>query len=240
MAAELDNAASNRDFVRSVYSSIFTQTIGIDCLYKLEGKTVLTVAEFDRFYYILGTIETLSIRRLLELTIRLRKRTARLKRSYNTGIGASSNTRDRISAKYDNPNLEGDDNADDKATLARRNGKLQRPIQQQANRRAATPSNKAYCNCLTSYVYGRYACLKAKQLYNARCKYKGYLYKNKFGTILERLLTAALARLLSAALARLLSAALARLLSATSARLSSTTLVLQSERQLAAELLTSI
>lgn len=128
LAAELDNAASNRDFIRSIYSSVFTQTIGIDCLYKLEGKTVLTVAEFDRFYYILGTTETLSIRRLLEPTIRLRKRTARLERSYNIGIGASSNIRDRISTKHDNPNLEGDDNADDKATLARRNGKLQRPI----------------------------------------------------------------------------------------------------------------
>lgn len=124
--AELD-VASDRDFVRSIYTSVFTQTIEIDCLYKLEGKAVLIVAEFDRFYYILGTIDALSTRRLLELVVRLRKRTTRLERLYIAGIGASSNVRDRISTKYDDPNLVG--NEDNEATLARRNSELQRPIQ---------------------------------------------------------------------------------------------------------------
>lgn len=188
--AELD-VASDRDFVRSIYTSVFTQTIGIDCLYKLEGKAVLIVAEFDRFYYILGTTDALlSTRRLLELVVRLRKRTARLERLYIVGIGASSNVRDRISTKYDDPNLVG--NEDNEATLARRNSELQRPIQQQANRYIVAPSGKVYYNCITSYVYSRYACLKSKSLYNARYKHKGYTYENKFGTILERLLTTAL------------------------------------------------
>lgn len=213
---KLDNAVNDRDFVRSIYTSVFTQTIGIACLYKLEDKTVLTVAKFDRFYYILGTIEAPSIRRLLKLAVRLRKRATRLERSYKVGTGASSNIRDRIGAKHDNPNLVGDDDNDDidnKATLARRNGKLQRPIQQQPNRRTIALDGEVHCNCLTGCLYSRYACLKAKQPYNARYKHKGRGYKNKFGTMLERLSTAALviARLSTAALAtaRLLTAALA-------------------------------
>lgn len=213
---KLDNVVNDRDFVRSICTSIFTQTIGIACLYKLEDKTVLIVAEFDRFYYILGTIEAPSIRRLLEPAVRLRKRAIRLERSYKVGTGTSSNIRDRIGAKYDNPNLAGDDDDDDidnKATLAQRNGKLQRPIQQQLNRRTVALNGEVHCNCLTGCLYSRYACLKAKQPYNARYKHKGRGYKNKFGTMLERLLTAALviARLLTTALAiaRLLTIALA-------------------------------
>lgn len=201
--AKLDLASD-----RTVCTSVFTQTIGMDCLYKLEGKAVLIVAEFDSFYYILGTIEALSIRRLLELVVRLRKRAARLERSYNVGIGTLSNKRDRIGTEHDNPNIAGDDDDSiDKATIAARNGKLQRPIQQQANRRAIAPNSKTYCNCLTSCVYSRYACLKAKQPYNARYKHKGYIYKNKFGTIAERLLTAALVlRVLTAILEAQLTA----------------------------------
>lgn len=123
--AKLDSASD-----RTIYTSVFTQTIGIDCLYKLEGKAVLTVAEFDSFYYILGTIEALSIRRLLKLVVRLRKRAVRLERSYNIGIGTLSNKRDRIGTEYDNPNIAGDDDDSiDEATIVARNGKLQRPIQ---------------------------------------------------------------------------------------------------------------
>lgn len=114
---------------------MFTRTIGIDCSYKLEGKEYLTTELFNKFWIILGTYNTrtgLAIR-LLELATRLRKRVARLIRSYQASTSTLSNIRDPIGIERNNPNnrttLIGESVDDDDAIqLARRNSELQVPI----------------------------------------------------------------------------------------------------------------
>lgn len=84
LQTELEYIRSNRNYVRSTCTSIFTRIIGIDCSYKLEGKEYLTTESFNKFQIILGTYNTRTglVIRLLKLAIRLRKRAARLIRSY--------------------------------------------------------------------------------------------------------------------------------------------------------------
>lgn len=141
---------SNKDYVRAPYTSLFTRTIGIDCLYRLEGVDTLLVQAFDKFWIILGTTNSvllLARRRLLKLLQRLRKRNARTARLYAAGIGVTIGRRNLIGAEFNNPNnpyLLGDD--DDKATqLARRNSEPQVLIQYQPNRRIAALEDKKFC-----------------------------------------------------------------------------------------------
>lgn len=79
---KLERVANERDYVRPACTSVFTRTIKIDCLYKLEGIKYLIARSFDEFYYIRGTTNTPAIVRLLKPKTRLRKRIARLTRSY--------------------------------------------------------------------------------------------------------------------------------------------------------------
>lgn len=112
---------------------MFIRTIGIDCSYRLEGKEFLTTKLFDKFWIILGTYDASSgpALRLLELPTKLRKRAARLIRSYTAGIGILSSARDPTSTKRNNPNnrytLVGEED-NDAIQLARRNSNPQVPI----------------------------------------------------------------------------------------------------------------
>lgn len=164
----------------------------IDCLYKIEGAKFLTVRNFGDFYYILGTTDTLEVIQLLELAVRLRKRAARLALSYKIGTSNSTNTRERISAEHSDLNTVGSDDDDEATQLARRNSKLQVPIQQQPNCRAAPPEGKVSCSYSTGCTYSRYLCLKAGRPCNTRCKHKEKACNNVYGTALERPITAAL------------------------------------------------
>lgn len=125
---------SNKDYVRAPYTGLFTYTIGIDCLYRLEGVDTLSVQAFDEFQIILGTTNSALLlvrRRLLKLLQRLYKRNTRTARLYAVGIGVTIGRRNPIGTEFNNPNnpyLLGDD--DDEATqLTRRNSEPQVLIQ---------------------------------------------------------------------------------------------------------------
>lgn len=72
---KLESLRTDRYYERPYYTSIFIYTIGIDCLYKLEGKDFLTTKLFDEFQIILDTynIDSSLALRLLELATKLRK-----------------------------------------------------------------------------------------------------------------------------------------------------------------------
>lgn len=88
----------------------------------LEGVDTLLAKAFNKFWIILGTttsILSLARRRLLKLVQRLRKRNARIARSYAAGIGTITGRREVIGAKLNNPNntyLLDEDDDDDEAT----------------------------------------------------------------------------------------------------------------------------
>lgn len=113
MDNKLRQLANDRDYIRPPYTSVFLTTIKIDCLYKIEGAKFLIAGNFDKFYYIPGTTNILETVRLLELAIRLRKRTARLALSYKIGTSNDTNIRERISAKHSNLNIVGSDDDDE-------------------------------------------------------------------------------------------------------------------------------
>lgn len=177
LKSKLKSIRTNRHYEHVYYSRVFIRTIGIDCSYRLKGKEFLTTELFDKFQIIPGTYDTGSgpVLRLLELPTKLRKRAARLIRSYATGTGILLSTRDPTSAERNNPNnrhtLVGEED-NDTIQLARRNSNPQVPIDQQANRRIGTPEGRRYCQYSTSYVYGRYIYLKNKIVYDSRYKYK--------------------------------------------------------------------
>lgn len=128
--SELEQVRNNRDYKRPHCSGVFTRTIGIDCSYSIEGKDFLTTESFNEFWIILGTYATgssTSALRLLEPATKLRKRAARLVRSYTASIGVLLSARDPTSAERNDPNNSGrfilTREAEDNATqLARRNG----------------------------------------------------------------------------------------------------------------------
>lgn len=130
LESKLESIRTDRYYERPYYSGIFIYTIGIDCLYKLEGKEFLTTKSFDEFQIILGTYNVSSspALKLLELATKLRKRVVRLVRSYTISIGTSSNIRDPTSAKRNDPNNRytpiGEEEEDNATQLARRNSKL--------------------------------------------------------------------------------------------------------------------
>lgn len=129
LECKLESLRTDRYYERPYYSSIFIHTIGIDCLHKLEGKDFLTTESFDEFQIILGTYNVGSspALRLLELATKLRKRAVRLVYSYTTSTGTSSNIRDPIGAKRNNPNNRytptGEEEEDNATQLTRRNSK---------------------------------------------------------------------------------------------------------------------
>lgn len=77
--AELEYIRNDRYYVRSVYTSVFTIIIGIDCSYKLDSIEVVTPRSYDTFQYILGTLADNSelVVRVLEAAVRFRKRLVR-------------------------------------------------------------------------------------------------------------------------------------------------------------------
>lgn len=94
---KLEQRATNDNFTRPPYISLFTQTISLPCSYKLEGKDTLELAIYDTFQLILGiVIEGPATRRILEAIQQLKKRLVQVAKLYTTSIGASSNQRNLI------------------------------------------------------------------------------------------------------------------------------------------------
>lgn len=73
----------------------------------LEGVDTISAKAFDKFWIILGTtnsVLSLARRRLLEPAQRLRKRNARIARSYAAGTGTTIERREAIGAELNDPN----------------------------------------------------------------------------------------------------------------------------------------
>lgn len=103
----------------------------MDCSYSIKGKEFLTTESFDEFWIIPGTYDVSgSNLRLLEPVTKLRKRSARLVRSYATSTGVLSSARDLTGAERNDPNnrFTPTGEAEDDTQLARRNSRPQVPI----------------------------------------------------------------------------------------------------------------
>lgn len=96
--------AQNSNYVRSVYTSVFTTTIGMDCSYRLEGVNVVIPNTYDTFQYILGALVGELATRVLEATVRFRKRSARQARLYTANTRASTLQRKPTLIERLNPN----------------------------------------------------------------------------------------------------------------------------------------
>lgn len=150
---------------------------------------------FDDFQRIPDTVTRLErAQRLLELLPRYKHRSARIQRSHTASIGVLTSQRDPLLIERLNPNNRNTTplGKANNIVLARRNSEPQRLIQEQARRRVATNSSTVRYNYTKGYGYGKYACLAAKQAYTPRCKYKGEIYTNRFGTLVQRLAIAIL------------------------------------------------
>lgn len=104
---ELASIRRDKDYIRPYYTSLFIYTIGIDCLYILEGVDTILAKAFDKFQIILGTTNSILLlvrRRLLKLVQRLRKRNTRIARSYAAGIGTTIGRCKAIGAELNNLN----------------------------------------------------------------------------------------------------------------------------------------